>query len=87
MIMDAPKSSPVVAGAGGLRKLRFAPKGWSRGKSGVVRVCYAYFEEHWTVLLVMAYGKGRKESLAVDEKQGIKRYLAQIQKWLDDKNR
>jgi hypothetical protein len=85
MIMNAPKSSPVVAGTGDLRKLRFAPEGWSRGKSGAVRVCYAYFERHWTVLLLMAYGKGAQETLTAAEKQGLKRYLSRVQDWLDKK--
>lgn len=83
LIMAAPESGPVIKGTGGLRKLRFAPERWNCGKSGAARVCYAYFKEHWTVLLVMAYGKGRKETLTAAEKGGIKAYLTLIQKYLD----
>ena len=32
------RPAPVVAGAGGLRKLRFAPPTWGKGKRGAVRV-------------------------------------------------
>jgi hypothetical protein len=85
-IMADPESVPIVSGTGGLRKLRFSPTNWPRGKSGAVRICFAYFPKYWTVLLVMAYAKGRKESLTTSEKQGIKAYLASVEKWLDARN-
>jgi len=85
-IMSAPAMAPVVSGTGGLRKLRFAPELWNRGKRGAVRVCYAYFPTHWTVLLIMAYGKGRKETLSAVEKSAIKAYLSRVEKWLDERN-
>jgi hypothetical protein len=87
LIMSGPEMAPVIAGSGGLRKLRFAPEWWNRGKRGAVRVCYAYFAEHWTVLLVMAFGKGSKETLSAAEKKGIKEYLGRIEKWLDQRTR
>lgn len=83
LIMSAPEAGPVIRGTGGLRKLRFAPEEWGRGKSGTVRVCYAYFKEHWTVLLVMAYGKGEKETIAAGERAAIKKYLDQVKQYLD----
>lgn len=86
-IMNDPKGAPVTTGTGGLRKMRFAPAGWHVGKSGAVRICYAYFPKHWMVLLVMAYPKGRKETLTKEEKAGIKQYLEIIEKWLDERNR
>jgi hypothetical protein len=86
LIMSSPKSAPVIEGTGGLRKVRFAPGGWKSGKSGGVRVCYAYFEKHWTVLLVMAYGKRQKETLTSHEKASIKGYLARVEKWLEERN-
>ena len=86
-IMSAPEMAPVVPGTGGLRKLRFAPERWNRGKSGALRVCYAYFPKHWTVLLIMAFGKGSKETLSAAEKSGIKEYLSRIEKWLDQRNK
>src|SRR5687768_15932561 len=47
-IMHSPTAAPVSQGTGGLRKLRFVPSSWSSGKSGAIRVCYAYFARHWT---------------------------------------
>lgn len=84
-IMSGPKLAPVIEGTGGLRKLRFAPPRWKRGKSGAARICYAYFEKHWTVLLVMAYGKNEKETMTVQEKAAIRNYLLQVETWLDER--
>ena len=81
--MHAPEASPVIKGTGGLRKLRFAPMRWQIGKSGAIRVCYVYFKPQWTVLLVMAYGKNRKDTLTAAEKSGIAQYIRVIEHWFD----
>lgn len=85
-IMVAPTAAPVIKGTGGLRKVRYAPESWNCGKSGAARVCYAYFPEHWTVLLVMAYGKGAKETISPSERIEIKKYLESVQRYLDTLN-
>jgi len=85
-IMANPKGPPVVKGTGGLRKLRFAPVRWNCGKSGAARVCYVYLERHWTVVLLMVYGKGAKESLTSEEKSLIKKEIDLINTWMDSRN-
>jgi hypothetical protein len=74
-LMGNPKGSPVIAGTGGLRKLRFSPPEWQRGKRGALRVCYVYFEEYGIVLLVVVYAKGEKDSLSAGEKGVIKQMI------------
>jgi hypothetical protein len=37
-VMEQPEKGVVMRGAGGLRKIRFAPPSWHTGKSGAVRV-------------------------------------------------
>lgn len=86
MIMANPTGAPVVTGTGGLRKLRFAPNRWNCGKSGAARVCYVFFKEHWTVVLLLAYGKGAKETLTNSEKAIIKSEIRRIEKWLNARN-
>lgn len=81
-LMLNPLAGDLVPGTGGLRKLRFSPPRWRMGKRGALRVCYAYFPEFWTILLMMAYAKGVQASLAVAEKQGILKFLARTEKWL-----
>jgi hypothetical protein len=81
-IISSPKEGAVMKGTGGLRKLRFAPAQWNTGKSGAVRICYAYFEEYSLVFLVRAYGKNEKDDLADEEKRGIRQFLERIGKEL-----
>ena len=71
-IMQNPPGAPLVRGTGGARKIRFAPAAWHAGKSGSVRVIYAYFEQHATVLLITAYGKSEKANITAAEAGMIK---------------
>jgi mRNA-degrading endonuclease RelE of RelBE toxin-antitoxin system len=66
-LIEAPDKTPVIAHAGGLRKLRFAPPGSSRGKSGAFRVCYAYFQAFGTVALFVVFGKNERSDLSPAE--------------------
>lgn len=79
-ITAGPQQHPVIAGTGGLRKMRFAPRSSSKGQSGGVRVCYAFFEVTHTVLLVLAYAKNRQLDLTPAEKLGISKYLRHQEK-------
>jgi hypothetical protein len=85
-IMANPEGGRVIPETGGLRKIRFGRVKHNIGKRGGVRVCYVYFKEHWTVLLVVAYGKNEKDDLAPDEKKHIREYIRRAQKWLNERN-
>lgn len=74
-IMVAPKAGNVMSGTGGLRKIRFASEESSKGKSGSVRVGYAFYPEFSQILLVVAYGKNHKESLSQTERNGMTKFL------------
>jgi hypothetical protein len=52
-LIDSPDKAPVIEQTGGLRKLRFAPPGSVRSKSGAYRVCYAYYPAYGTIALFM----------------------------------
>jgi len=79
LIMMQPKGAPIVAGTGGLRKLRFAAESAAAGKRGGIRVCYVYFEQWGIVLLVTAYAKNRKDDLSAMEKKRIQEILGDIE--------
>jgi hypothetical protein len=79
LIMLNPAGAPVVEGTGGLRKMRFAPKAWKTGKSGAMRVCYAYLEAYGTVLLIIVYSKDEKGDLVPEEKKEIRKLLRRIE--------
>ena len=86
-IMAHPKGAPVMQGTGGLRKLRFAALHSGQGKSGGVRVCYCYFEQHAVVVLVLAYPKSTKDNLTAVEKRQIKTLIEEIETYLSERNR
>src|SRR4051812_30931493 len=66
-IQADPDGPPLVRGAGGLRKIRFAPPGSHRGKSGSFRVGYAHFPEPGIVLLLQVWAKSEKADLSQSE--------------------
>lgn len=86
LIMANPERGAVIPGTGGLRKLRFGKEQDRIGKRKGVRVCYVYFKEHWTVLLVVAYGKNKKDDLSEIEKRDIRDYITRAKAWLDQRN-
>ena len=68
-----PLSGVLVAGANGLRKLRWG-KG-SSGKSGGVRVIY-YFHNHSMPLYLLAlFAKNEKANLSAAERQALGRLI------------
>lgn len=85
LIMANPERGAVIPGTGGLRKLRFGKEQDGIGKRKGARVCYVYFKEHWTVLLVVAYGKNEKDDLSESEKKDIRDYIARVKNWLDNR--
>ena len=84
--MLAPKGSPVVPGTGSLRKMRFSPSRWRRGKSGALRVGYAYFEDLKIVLLGLVYPKNEKDDLTAAEREEIRKLLAVIHEHYSEHN-
>jgi hypothetical protein len=81
LIMTDPNRR-TVPGTGGLVKIRFSSSRWNVGKRGGARVCYAYFAEFSTVLLVTIYKKGEKSDLSEKEKREIKVLLSEFDEML-----
>jgi hypothetical protein len=84
--MINPEAGDVVSGTGGLRKMRFGRMADQIGKRKGIRVCYVYFKEHWTVLLVAAYDKNEKDNLTATEKKYIRQYIERSKSWLDSQS-
>lgn len=85
LIMFEPRGGEVVRGTGGLRKLRFVPTGWNRGKSGALRVCYVYFEKYGFVVLVTVYTKADLDNLSAAGKNAIRNSVQRIEKALEER--
>lgn len=79
-ILSNPKSSKVIKGTGGLRKIRFAVEG--KGKRSGVRVLYVDFVVFEKIYLITAYHKTQKDDLSVTERNNIKKLIHVLEKTL-----
>jgi len=77
-ISDGPHRWPVISGASGLRKLRFAPGYRSGGKSGGVRVCYFLMDSASHVYLVTIFAKNESPNINAADRQAIKEFIDRI---------
>ena len=68
MLLRNPEAGAVVAGTGGLRKVRFAPPSRHIGKSGAFRVGYAYFRVADAIYLLTIFPKNEQANLTPVEK-------------------
>jgi hypothetical protein len=82
-ILDGPHRHPVIRGTGGVRKIRFAPPGEERGKSGAYRVCYAYFARRGMVFLLTVYGKNQRANLTRAEQVAIAGVVRSIEESIE----
>jgi RelE toxin of RelE / RelB toxin-antitoxin system len=77
-IACAPEDHPVIPGAGGFRKARWARRG--KGKSGGLRVVYFFLAEPGRVFMASIYAKSRKETLSAADQNVLAKLAAQIKK-------
>jgi hypothetical protein len=78
LLLEKPDRGAVIPGAGGVRKLRFAPPSWHTGKRGAARVIYAYFPWASWVWLFLMYGKNVQGNLTPAEAKAVARLAADI---------
>jgi mRNA-degrading endonuclease RelE of RelBE toxin-antitoxin system len=64
-----PHAGDIVPGLGGVRKLRFAPRG--RGKSGGFRVIYYVLNEDTPILALLLYGKNEQADLSPAQRKVV----------------
>ena len=75
MLMGNPKAGDVIAGTGGLRKIRFEDKRRGKGKRGGLRVIYYYQTSATEFLLFTIYDKDEASDLTSKQKTVFKAYL------------
>jgi hypothetical protein len=64
-LMEDPERGDLIAGGGGIRKLRFGSQG--RGKSGGVRVIYYWMKDDQQFFMLVMYPKSVKDNLTDKE--------------------
>jgi hypothetical protein len=79
LIQADPDGPPLVKGTGGLRKIRFAPPGSGRGKSGSYRIGYAHFPNPGIVLLLGVWAKNETSNLSQAERNAVATALARFE--------
>ena len=72
-LLANPNAGAIMPGCGGARKIRVALPG--RGKSGSARVIYVDFVVRQQIYLLLAYPKGKQETLTPEQKQNISRLV------------
>jgi len=65
MIAATPKCGDVIVGSGGIRKVRFAIG--HKGKSGGVRVIYAFRDEQFPAFILTVFAKNERANLSKSE--------------------
>jgi hypothetical protein len=77
-IACAPEDHPVVLGAGGFRKARWARRG--RGTRGGLRAVYFFLPELERIYMAAVYAKSRKETLSAADRNVLAKLAAEIKK-------
>jgi mRNA-degrading endonuclease RelE of RelBE toxin-antitoxin system len=73
-----PLAGNVMPGLGGVRKLRFAPKG--RGRSGAFRVIYYVLDRDRPILALLLYGKNEQADLSPAQRKMVAALAAEMKR-------
>jgi hypothetical protein len=74
-LIAQPNSGAVIAGTGGLRKIRWAVAG--KGKRGGTRVIYYHVVAQAQIQMILIYRKGIKDDLTPKEKTVLRKINAE----------
>lgn len=77
-LIENPREGAVVAGTGGVRKVRLALPG--RGKRGSTRVIYLYVELRQKIYLLLCYPKNEQGDLTPEQKRRIRELVGILQR-------
>ena len=77
-ILENPEVGDVVAGTGGVRKLRLQDEVRRKGKRGGLRVLYLDLPRHERTYLLYVYGKDEAEDITFEEKRKLRNVVTLI---------
>jgi hypothetical protein len=72
LLLRNPEAGAVVAGTGGLRKLRWGDSRRGAGKRGGLRIWYRHLPEHGELWFFTVYDKGEVKDLTPREKAQLR---------------
>lgn len=76
-LLVEPRAGALVAGTGGIRKLRAPLPG--RGKHGGARVLYLYLEVRGRIYFLLAYAKNEQVDLTSAQKKALRAMVKQLE--------
>lgn len=74
-LVSNPEKGRVIAGAGGVRKVRYAHPARGKGKRGGIRVMYYWQSREDTIYLLMAFDKDEQDDLPPEQKKWLRTYV------------
>ena len=77
-VASAPEDHPVIPGAGGFRKVRWARRG--KGKSRGFRAVYFFLPEPGRIYMAAIYAKSGKDTLSRADQNTLAKFAAEIKK-------
>jgi hypothetical protein len=77
-LSDYPEAGDLIAGTGGVRKLRWQRRGM--GKRGGSRVIYFYYNDFIPLFLLTVYAKNQRSDLAESQKSELREILQELVK-------
>lgn len=77
VLLQRPDAGDVIAGTGGVRKVRVPLPG--RGKSGGARVLYYYAASRQRVYLLLVYPKNVAVTISEAGKKELKKWIAKLE--------
>ncbi len=78
MLLKNPNMGNVIAGTGGLRKVRFADPRRRKGKRGGLRTIYYWQLDESVFWLFTIYDKDEMDDLTSDQKKALKNLLEEV---------
>lgn len=72
-LLEHPDTGDMMQNTGGLRKMRWSFR--KKGKRGGIRVLYVDFQAQGVILMVLAYPKGKKDTITHNEVFMIKNMI------------
>ena len=78
ILARSPAKGAILAGCGGVRKVRMAAKG--KGTSGGARVLYLYLPNRSLIYLLYLFTKGDAENISAEGKKAVRQLAEQIKK-------
>ena len=72
-LADRPDRGTVIAGSGGLRKIRW--QGSGRGKQGGIRVIYYWARDRQLILMLLACAKADEDDLTANQLKVLRRVV------------